>query len=104
MNLAFEFCVKPDHPSLPGHFPGNPVVPAVLILIEVMRGVSERSLSEFVQIRSTKFTTPLRPGELAQVKCELHGARASFRVDTLRGDATVPIAEGCCLLKREAVQ
>ncbi len=29
--------IPADHPSLPGHFPGRPIVPAVVILDEVGR-------------------------------------------------------------------
>ena len=33
--LEFRLLIAADHPSLPGHFPGQPVVPGVVILDEV---------------------------------------------------------------------
>jgi 3-hydroxyacyl-[acyl-carrier-protein] dehydratase len=35
-------CVAHSHPSLPGHFPGTPVVPGVVLLSEVLGEFSRR--------------------------------------------------------------
>lgn len=54
----------PDHPSLPGHFPGNPIIPGVLILERVIDCLIERHPGmEASEIVSAKFLHPLRPGE-----------------------------------------
>jgi len=48
--MIFEVCrvIRADHPSLPGHFPGAPLVPGVVILDEVLealiRSLPERSM------------------------------------------------------------
>ena len=53
------------HPSLSGHFPGHPVVPAVVILSEIMDAVRRNTTRSIVfsAIPHAKFLTPLAPGE-----------------------------------------
>ena len=47
-----------DHPALPGHFPGDPIVPGVVLLNEVLS-----ALPQAMNIPWAKFHAPLRPGE-----------------------------------------
>jgi 3-hydroxyacyl-[acyl-carrier-protein] dehydratase len=54
-----------NHPSLSGHFPGNPIVPAVVILSEVIEAVRQttaRAIDVSI-IPEAKFLSPLIPGE-----------------------------------------
>ena len=61
--MADKFLIPTDHPSLQGHFPGNPIVPGVVILNEVVRLIEQKITSRaIVGIRSVKFIKPLRPG------------------------------------------
>jgi len=54
--------ISADHPSLPGHFPGNPIVPAVVILDEVSGALREwRETAKLKEIVSAKFLSPLLP-------------------------------------------
>ena len=54
--------IHADHPSLPGHFPGAPLVPGVVILDEVLAALIEwRENSQLTGIRTVKFLAPLRP-------------------------------------------
>jgi 3-hydroxyacyl-[acyl-carrier-protein] dehydratase len=54
--------IRADHPSLPGHFPGAPLVPGVVILDEVIAAVAEwRENSQLSGIRMVKFLAPLQP-------------------------------------------
>jgi len=62
--LNFEVCraIGADHPSLPGHFPGTPIVPGVVILDEIVAALNEwRKDSHLTFIRVVKFLVPLRP-------------------------------------------
>ncbi len=60
-----EFTISPEHPALAGHFPDRPIVPAVLILDEVLARVDpERRVSGIV---SAKFTAVLLPGQPCRV-------------------------------------
>lgn len=67
----YFFSISPDHPSLPGHFPGNPVVPGVVLLGEVVRLAAELLGDLRVMgLPDAKFLSPLGPGECCQVRFE----------------------------------
>ena len=54
-----------NHPSLPGHFPGTPLVPGVVILDEVLAALIEwRQDSQLTGIRLVKFLAPLQPEQV----------------------------------------
>lgn len=53
--------IHADHPSLPGHFPGAPLVPGVVILDEVVAALSEwRHDSQLTGVHTVKFLAPLK--------------------------------------------
>lgn len=57
MHPVGRFVIGPDHPSLPGHFPGRPVVPGVVLLSEVLA-----CLPPGTTLLTAKFTAPVLPG------------------------------------------
>ena len=64
MNFEIHRTISPDHPSLPGHFPGAPIVPAVVILDEVLAALGEWCAdSRLIGIPAVKFVAPLRPAQ-----------------------------------------
>ncbi len=65
MRTTVHGVIGPDHPALAGHFPGNPVVPGVVLLTELLRAVEERLhwTSDAVMVTSVKFAQLLRPCE-----------------------------------------
>ena len=88
-----EFVIGHDHPSLPGHFPGRPVVPGVVVLDRVLAAL-ERAHGPLPPLRlpQAKFLQPLLPGEAARIEFEPvatadGGRRWRFRV--LHQDATI---------------
>jgi len=72
--------IDADHPSLPGHFPGDPIVPGVVLLDRVAAAI-ERDGGVLRRIHSVKFLAPLRPGEQAALTLQRDGARVRFRIE-----------------------
>ena len=62
MTFEAHRAISTDHPSLPGHFPGAPLVPGVVILDEVLAALLEwRKDCLLTAIRTVKFLVPLKP-------------------------------------------
>jgi 3-hydroxyacyl-[acyl-carrier-protein] dehydratase len=90
------FAVPVSHPSLPGHFPGSPVVPGVVVLDLVLRAASEwqRRVVSVSALKQVKFLAPLLPEERADLALEVSGETLGFRV--ARGEQV--IAQGTFVL------
>lgn len=86
------FSLPPEHPVFRGHFPGNPIVPGVMLLEWVLDEVAH-TLSRTpsaLRIREAKFFTPLAPAQCAELRCEMGAQRCSFGIQY----ESVPIARG----------
>lgn len=80
-----HFVIAADHPSLPGHFPGQPVVPGVVVLERVLEAIeSAHGPLDGLRLPQVKFAQPLLPGETARI--ELDGAAPRWRFRVLRGE------------------
>ncbi|MCJ7451875.1 MAG: hypothetical protein MUO39_05280 [Steroidobacteraceae bacterium] len=79
---AATFRVTAQHPALAGHFPGNPIVPGVVILDAVI-AASEDWLGAGLgvdRLSFAKFLVPLKPDETAQIDLVLRASRLEFSV------------------------
>jgi 3-hydroxyacyl-[acyl-carrier-protein] dehydratase len=62
MSFEVQRTIPADHPSLPGHFPGNPIVPGMVILDEVVTALTEwHGDCHLTRISAVKFLAPLKP-------------------------------------------
>jgi 3-hydroxyacyl-[acyl-carrier-protein] dehydratase len=87
------------HPALPGHFPGDPIVPGVVILHRVCRVLGHGD--KVTAIPSVKFHTPLRAGEPFDIVLEPAGG-SSMKFRVVRGQTL--IAAGTLRVGRPAAE
>ncbi|KFX26367.1 AMP-binding protein [Ralstonia solanacearum] len=62
--MPITFTIPADHPALPGHFPGHPIVPGVVLLDQAISRIGaalNRSL-DACRLSSAKFLSPAAPG------------------------------------------
>ncbi|WP_041646629.1 3-hydroxyacyl-ACP dehydratase FabZ family protein [Aromatoleum aromaticum] len=90
MKFETAIVVAPDHPAFAGHFPGQPILPGV-VLLGWATGALGIALGRRVppcQIAAAKFLQPVSPGTSLLIRHvrELGGA---WHFEILAGDATV---------------
>ena len=96
-------CIPATHASLPGHFPGAPIVPAVVIVDEINAALTEwRHDYQTVGINTLKFLAPLKPDQSFVISLSARD-RPADEVDVVcRVDATV-IVRGRLLVRRRPI-
>ena len=96
MNVIInEFVVPADHPSLAGHFPGQPVVPAVVLLDAVLAAIRTRGDLVLRSIPVAKFLQPVLPDERVNLRIQFTSIDAvQLRASFEGSRAAAPVFEG----------
>src|SRR5665647_148437 len=65
MKKATHWTIPADHPAFAGHFPGNPILPGVVLLDVALQIISDTSgiVLDRCTISAVKFLSPAVPGE-----------------------------------------
>ncbi|WP_428391591.1 3-hydroxyacyl-ACP dehydratase FabZ family protein [Lichenicoccus sp.] len=86
------FTIAADHPSLPGHFPGRPIVPGVVLLDHALAVIAAAHPGQAIcAVRGVRFRRPVRPGTTLIVQC-----RPATRggIEFTAADADGPVLSG----------
>jgi len=79
-SLSAQYCVDAGHRALAGHFPGDPIVPAV-VLLRFVELTLARAGQRLTGIERMKFLRPVRPGELIDITViPISGSRGSVEM------------------------
>lgn len=87
-------CVRADHPSLPGHFPGTPIVPGVVLLDRVLAAVAPAVGRPLAGIPNLKFLQPLLPDRPFEICWTLQGDSLRFRCESTQGSTAIVHVQG----------
>ena len=81
-----HYAVRGDEFFLTGHFPGNPIVPGV-ILCEILAQsacvllkdvMKEGELTVYTGLNNVKFRSPVKPGDRVETRCRIKRDKHPF--------------------------
>jgi 3-hydroxymyristoyl/3-hydroxydecanoyl-(acyl carrier protein) dehydratase len=86
---TLSLSIAPDHPTFAGHFPGQPLLPGVCLLAEVLEAALgnpelAQQLGAAPRISAVKFLAPVRPG--AQLTLQLEPGPRGLRFAVREGE------------------
>jgi 3-hydroxyacyl-[acyl-carrier-protein] dehydratase len=76
---AGRFVISAGHPALPGHFPGRPIVPGVVLLDEALALIrADLANASMPALTSAKFLGMVLPGQVVEVRYGPPGPRIAL--------------------------
>jgi 3-hydroxyacyl-[acyl-carrier-protein] dehydratase len=102
MLTATEILIPADHPAFAGHFPGQPIVPGVVLLDEALHAIAAESGVDLGRctLGSVKFKSVVRPGQAVALRFEFVGPN-SVRFELSSGSQTVVTGTLAVAIARE---
>ena len=85
--MRCSFDVAADHPAFDGHFPGQPVLPGVALLAEVLEAALDEPALAALRRRgaaprsSASSSAPVRPGRGSRSSSTLGAKTLGWRID-----------------------
>jgi 3-hydroxyacyl-[acyl-carrier-protein] dehydratase len=71
-----------DHPAFAGHFPGNPIVPGVILLDAAVHAMQQLTgHAGACEVGAAKFLRPVGPGETLTIVLETAAPTGSVRFE-----------------------
>ena len=86
-DAGFEraLCIDTSHPALPGHFPGQPLVPGVILLEQLALALRAWRGQALAGVPEAKFVAALLPDQVATLRLtEADAERSRFRFEIRR--------------------
>ena len=83
--MSRQLAIATDHPAFEGHFPGQPLLPGVALLAEVMEAArAEPALAACIgaapTLAVTKFLAPVRPGATLSIDFQIGPTTVAWTV------------------------
>lgn len=96
-----HYLVRGDEFFLKGHFPGNPIVPGV-ILCEILAQsacilmkdvMTDGKLAVYTGLNNVKFRSPVKPGDTVESRCFIKRSKHPFYF----AEGTISVNERLCV-------
>ncbi|MBU0483431.1 MAG: hypothetical protein KKB30_02820 [Proteobacteria bacterium] len=102
LTISAELCFPADFPAFDGHFPGQPVLPAViqLVVVRMLAGDLLQMPLTTVKTGSMKFKGMIMPTERISIKVVLKKIDSHWQADFALSKLESDVASGNILFKK----